>query len=103
MPRRRRIRPPREREAAIERHFVSFARSTGAKTRKLNGAGQRDWPDQLVLKPGAKRPLLLEFKRPGGGLRPGQAYFFAQLARIGFRVRVADNLQDAVRVYSLHR
>lgn len=59
-----------ELEAKIEQRFLRQAHKRGWKTRKLNGTGARSWHDQLVVAPGVV--CLIEFKRKGGKLSPGQ-------------------------------
>ena len=92
-------RPPVER--AVENRFVQEARKLGCKTRKLNGGGQRDWSDQLVLVPGGAT-LLIEFKRVGAKLRPTQQAFKDACAAIGHTIHVYDSWQAALAIVRLH-
>ena len=69
-------------ETTEEQRFVRLAKALGCKCRKLNGTGNRDWPDQLVLVPGGVK-LLFEFKRVGKELRPTQEVWHDAARKIG--------------------
>lgn len=62
---------------------------------KLNGPGQRGWPDRMFLL-GHGKVAFIEFKRPGGKLTALQAYSLAGLESIGYHTAVCDNKNDAV-------
>lgn len=72
-----------ELETKVEQRFVRAARKRGWKCRKLNGAGARDWHDQLVLAPNVV--CLIEFKRPDGKskLSPGQEVHHDETIALG--------------------
>lgn len=76
-----------ELESKVENRFVRQAKKRGWKTRKLNGLGNRDWHDQLVLAPNTI--CLIEFKRPGNEyykettLSPGQETHHEEVAALG--------------------
>jgi hypothetical protein len=73
-----------ELEAKVEARFVRGAKKRNWKTRKLNGAGARDWPDRLVLAPGVL--CLIEFKREKyGKLSPGQELFHESITVYGLQ------------------
>ena len=57
-------------ERDIERKVVRFATELGCAAVKLNGRGQRSWPDRLFV--GRRGVIWVEFKRPGGRLTPLQ-------------------------------
>lgn len=85
----------------VERPFVREAKKLGCKCRKMNGTGQKDWPDQLVLCPGGG-VILIEFKRPGGRKilvkkETRQTRFHKELEAIGHRVDVFDSWQAAIK------
>jgi hypothetical protein len=61
---------------------------------KLNVLGDTGWPDRVFWLPGGK-PLLIEFKQPGGELEPKQIEIHAQLRRLGYDVQVHDNAAEA--------
>lgn len=92
------LRPP---ETAAERRFVTEARKLGCKTRKLNGGGQRDWPDQLVVVQGGGM-LLIEFKREGEDLRPTQAAFHDDLRLMGLYIFTTDSWEAALAHVRAH-
>lgn len=87
------LKPPLEK--TIEQAFVRKAKALGCKCRKLNGLGNRDWPDQLVLIPGGQ-VLLIEFKRPGEKLRPSQQFWHDSVRHLGFQPYVFDNWQEPI-------
>ena len=84
-------------ESSIESTFVKKARALGCMTRKLNGMGQRDWPDQLVLIPGGVG-ILIEFKRPGESLRVGQQTWQEDAKEIGHGSYVFNNWQEPLEL-----
>lgn len=94
-----RIRIPKRTEASIEAAACELIQQHFPEVlvRKLNGMGNRNWPDRMFLFPGA-RVLLIEFKQPGEKPRPAQAWFFDQLRDMGFVVRVCDQVLQAVDV-----
>ena len=55
-------------ERVIENRVVREAEAAGILVRKLNGEGQRGWPDRMFCIPGG-RPLFIEFKREGEDAR----------------------------------
>lgn len=67
-----------------------------AKCRKMNGFGNRSWPDRLILLPNGKS-VLIEFKRPGGELSPGQRQEIKELRALGHRVAVCESVEEAIR------
>ena len=83
-------------ESAEENKFVRACRERGWRTRKLNGEGQRDWPDRLVCLP-CSLTALIEFKRRGKGPNAGQADKHAELRALGHVVLVCDTAQEALR------
>jgi hypothetical protein len=92
-------------EKKHERKFVGWARARPrrAMTRKMNGYGQKGWPDQLVVKPGARRILWLEFKDEDGGVSAIQEVVFGALAAAGQEVRVVETFDEARAVYDAWR
>ena len=63
--------------------------------RKMNGAGQRSWPDQMVLIPGG-RPLFVECKSPGEEPTVLQAERIERLKGDGYDVIVVDSKEDFI-------
>ncbi len=80
----------RPREASVEAAFVRLLRRHGLPSLKLNVAGQRGWPDRLVLLPGGE-VVFVELKRPGGKARKLQEHVHKRLAALGFRIAVCDD------------
>lgn len=80
-------------EAKIENKFCKEAKALGCKVRKLNGLGNNDWPDRLVVIPGGAI-VMFEFKQPGEGLSPTQEAFHDDLIAIGQPSYVFDNWQE---------
>lgn len=92
------MRPGKPRESIAETRFAAWVRRVGGQTRKLNGTGNRDWPDRLVVKPGT--PLFfMEFKREGEKPRRSQIHFFCTLVRAGAAVFVCDTFEQAALIY----
>ena len=84
-------------ESALEKKFVTEAKKLGCLCRKQNGAGNRNWPDQLVLVPGGA-VLLIEFKRLNEHLRPAQAGWHAEAVKIGHEPKVFDTWEEPLRL-----
>lgn len=85
-------------EAAIEARAIQDikARWPKALTRKMNGSGNRDWPDRLVILGDATPPFFIEFKRPGEKPRPSQQFFINLLREAGMLVFVVQSRDEAV-------
>lgn len=91
------IRLSKPRESSIEMRACREIKRLWpqVETRKLNGAGNRDWPDRLFLFPNG-RHLMIEFKRPGEKLRPSQEHRINTLRLLGHLVAVCYNVETAV-------
>ena len=85
-------------ESKEEGKFVTAARGLGWITRKMNGVGNKGWPDQHVALPlGAV--AYIEFKRQGEKPRPEQGNqrdVQAALAALGHPVLVAYTAVEAL-------
>lgn len=66
----------------------------GVRSIKLNISGRRGWPDRMFMIPGGM-PLLIEFKKPGGSVRPLQRHTHEILKALNYRVEVHDNVISA--------
>ena len=82
-------------ESPLEDFACAEAEKTGWFVRKLQWAGRRNAPDRFFAKDG--RVVLIEFKRPNGKPRPGQAREIERLRAAGVEVFVADNPLAALR------
>lgn len=82
-------------ESKIEQKVVREAKKLGVIGLKLTSPGNTGVPDRLFLIPGG-RPLLIEFKKPGGFLSPKQLYWIDILVQAGYNVGVHDNVEDAM-------
>ena len=80
-------------EAKEERDFVNALKKCGVafKLRKMNGLGNRSWPDRLVLGPEGF-VLWMELKRKKTGkLSEGQKTLFEELEELGHKIYVFDD------------
>lgn len=66
----------------------------GIKGSKIKTPGDTSYPDRLFWLPGGK-PLLIEFKVPGGDPEPKQDHIHDWLRELGYEVQVHDNAIDA--------
>jgi VRR-NUC domain len=92
-----RIRLVKRLESSVETSSLDAIeeRYPGCLIRKLNGGGNRNWPDRMILFPNGLL-LLIEFKRPGEELRPGQAWLIDKIRTMGFYVAVCDSKEGAL-------
>lgn len=82
-------------ERDIENKVVRWSKQNGWLSLKLNVRGQVGWPDRLFIKDG--RFLFIEFKAPGGKLRPTQVYCIRELALKGnVPVTVVDQVKHGI-------
>ena len=77
-------------EATIEKAFVAYAESKGCHALKLRIDGKNGFPDRTVLTP--RGVFFIEFKAPGGKLRPAQEEWIERLRKLGFYVAVIDSV-----------
>lgn len=82
-------------ESPIEDWACGQAEAAGWLVRKLQWVGRRNAPDRFFAKGG--RVVLIEFKRPDAGPRPGQEREIKALQAAGVEVYVADNPLAALR------
>lgn len=83
-------------ESPIEEWVCEKAESAGWLVRKLKWIGRRNGPDRFFAKDG--RVVLIEFKRPDQGARPGQQREIDALAAAGVEVHVVDSPMAGLRV-----
>ena len=80
-------------ENPIELEAVKLLKEWGWDVIKLEVT---HWPDRMaVSKSGVV--VFIEFKRPGGRVRPGQAAKIKELKARGAYASIQDNVVDAVR------
>lgn len=84
-------------EATIEAALVRGVKAIGGRCIKLQGQGNRNMPDRLVLLPNGWHSFV-ELKAPGRKPRPGQIRELARLNNLGHRATVLDTL-EAVRLF----
>jgi hypothetical protein len=88
------VRFAKQPEKAEERKFVKAAKEQGWKTRKLNGLGNRNWPDQLVVV--FDFVGFIEFKREGEDPREAQARLHTWLKDNKANVLVTTSHEEAI-------
>jgi hypothetical protein len=82
-------------ERHIEQRVVKWARQH-MRVKKMNGLGDRSWPDRMFMIPGGK-PFFIEFKRPGNKPTPLQEHTIRGLKEHGYDVEVHDDSDQAIR------
>lgn len=80
------------RESTIERKLVTEVKKRGGLAVKFVSPGFDGVPDRLVLFPGATLAFV-ELKAPGKSLRPLQQKRVKQIAALGFKVYLVDNIK----------
>lgn len=80
-------------KASVENPVVKLAQRLGVPVLKVNPLWAAGWPDRVFFVPGG-RPLIIEFKRPGGTTRPKQDEVIAKLRSLGYDVEVIDNKEQ---------
>ena len=94
------MRSRKPKEISIENPVVAWWNKLADKhgwirTRKMNGLGNRSWPDRLFPIPGGK-PFFIEFKRPGEKPTELQAHMHQQMKETGYDIEVHDNKDEAL-------
>jgi hypothetical protein len=79
-------------EADIRKYFYNQL-PKGWRAEKFTSPSSRDVPDELVTMP-LGRMELVELKRPGGKLRPGQVRDHAARAKLGVYVTVLSTYDE---------
>lgn len=82
-------------ERTVERAFVRKVEALGCRTRKMNGLGNADWPDRMIIGPigTEKKMAFAEIKRIGEVPTISQDYCMQDLKRRGFDVTWGDDAQ----------
>lgn len=81
-------------ERDFENRFVRYANSLGHLCLKLRIDGIDGFPDRTILT--VRGVFFLEFKRPGGVLRPQQRKWKKILTGLGFTFGIVESYEDAV-------
>lgn len=81
-------------ESDIEGAFVTYAESLDCHAMKLRIDGMNGWPDRTVICP-CGRIMFIEFKRPGGKVRPMQRVWAKILRNCGFLVITPNVIGEA--------
>lgn len=77
----------------VEEPVVKLAQKLGIPVLKVNPLWAAGWPDRIFFVPGGK-PLIIEFKRPGGKLRPKQVEIIGKLEKLGYEVQVYESAEE---------
>ena len=85
----------REVEAKIEGRYLRWLKSVKIDHRKMNGLGNRSWPDQMICLPVS--PFFIEFKRVGEGLSELQKLKINELLALGYLVEIHDDSEEAIK------
>ena len=85
----------RSEKASVENPCVDWARKQGIKVLKVNPLWAAGWQDRIFFVPGG-RPLIIEFKRPGGGTSPLQEQRHKELLALGYDHHVIDQKEDGL-------
>ncbi len=87
----------RVKESTVENSFIRKCRNyeQPLKLRKMNGEGNRSWPDRMIL--GSQGfTAFIEFKRPGEKPTELQSEMLQELGQLGFPASWFD---DATRAF----
>lgn len=91
------------RETAIERAVVhKAAKELGVFSTKMGTTGSTGWPDRIFFIPGG-RPLMIEFKRPGGKMTEKQKWVHERLRWLGYDVEVHDDTTKALQTINYYK
>ena len=87
-------------EATIEAAVVKYAKSKGMLVRKMNGLGNRGWPDRMFITKNGDI-FWIEFKRKGGKLSPGQETTLQLLGEYRQTIYIVDAVDCGKQVVDL--
>jgi hypothetical protein len=82
-------------KATVENPCVRHARELGLKVLKINPLWAAGWQDRIFFVPGGK-PLIIEFKRPGGESSKIQKERHKELIEAGYDHHVVDNKAEGI-------
>jgi len=83
-------------ERDVERKVVAWCKEKGIhQTKLMNMPG---YPDRIFWVKGGK-PVLIEFKRPGGGVvSPLQTFIHKQLSVLGYSIHIVSDADEAKKI-----
>jgi hypothetical protein len=87
-------------EKDIENKVTKIAKREGWMTRKMNGLGNRSWPDRLYISPEG-RIVWIEFKRPDGALSEGQKALIDDLRLFKQSVFVCYSVEEGLHALGI--
>lgn len=82
-------------ESSIERKVVKWCKAHDVLTTKQGGQGHRGKPDRAFWISGG-RPILAEFKRPGGTVTKLQQHVARQFEALGYTVYIFYSAAQAI-------
>lgn len=86
-------------EKSLENSVTRWCKKNGILHRKMNGLGNRDWPDQFCyskrFRPGTKG-VFIEMKREGHEPTEQQYAKLEELRSVGFEVEWFDSAKAAI-------
>ena len=91
-------------EKSIQTPVIRHARLKGVRCDKLSTGSRfqsNGLPDYILWLPGG-RPLLIEFKKPGGVATPLQLLTHKQLREAGYEVHVIDSVTEGKQLIDQH-
>jgi len=88
-------------ESEIEKQVCDYATFKGIIVRKFTSPGHRGVPDRIFFAPRG-RVFLIEFKKPGGSIRPDQIREVDLLRTNNIDVRIIDNVIDGRAVVEFY-
>lgn len=86
-------------ESDIEQRHRRDAIAAGWLVVKIEKASPNGFPDRMYFK--NRRTVIIEWKKPGGTIRPQQKLRIGELMDRGIEVHVIDNIDDANRVLGI--
>jgi hypothetical protein len=92
-------------ERDVEKAVKDYAKKLGWKSYKWKSSNERGVPDRLFLRTNSKgeqQLVMVEFKKPGEGLRKDQEVVHNELREIGFSPIVIDDIDDGKWFFAEH-
>ena len=89
-------------EKEIEKYVRCQVKKLGGLCLKFVSPGNAGVPDRIVMLPGG-RVWFVEFKQPGGRVKPLQAWWQNRLRRLGFSAQVVSSMGAAAEFIEMIR